>query len=183
MPYRTAMAGVIAAEKVMAYLETLRYREERRSNLGRALYEHRVRPMPTGLDQIGDYAMASAQAIYNSGLQEVAVHFICNCVMHVHKLLTKAAEGAGYTIPADDLAVLNAYRDLRNYYEHIDERLPGRVHAGEVVRETSRRTSGASSRVSRSTTKDESSSRVRRSTPRGEGWSASRRLLGGPGIN
>ncbi|HSH58676.1 MAG TPA: hypothetical protein VK988_03345 [Acidimicrobiales bacterium] len=57
--------------------------------------------------------------------------------MHLHKLLQKAAEAAGYQIPKEDLDVLNAYRGLRNYYEHIDERLPGHVNAREVVRETS----------------------------------------------
>lgn len=55
--------------------------------------------------------------------------------MHLHKLLKKAGEGAGYEIPEQDLAVLNACRDLRNYYEHIENRLPAHVNAPECVRE------------------------------------------------
>ena len=92
--------------------------------------------MPTRVEEIEDYARESIIAVHNSGLQEVTVHFFCNCVMHLHKLLKKAAEGAGYEIPKEDLEYLNAYRDLGNYYEHIEKRLPGHVDAGEAVRET-----------------------------------------------
>lgn len=134
--YRTAMAGGIAAQKMMAYLLALRDFEQFRDVLGRAVHEHKSRPQPTRREDIQQYALANAVAIHNSGLQEVAIHFFCNCVMHLFKLLEKAAEGAGYEIPEQDLAVLNAYRPLRNYYEHIENRLPGHANAREFVRET-----------------------------------------------
>ncbi|HSH58677.1 MAG TPA: hypothetical protein VK988_03350, partial [Acidimicrobiales bacterium] len=38
--YRTAMAGGIAAEKIMSYLLALRDFEQFRNTLGRAIYEH-----------------------------------------------------------------------------------------------------------------------------------------------
>lgn len=134
--YRTAMAGGIAAEKIMAYLLALRDFEQFRVELGRAIHEHKSQPLPTRKGDIRQYAWQNAIAVKNSGLQEVAIHFFCNCVMHLHKLLKKAAEGAGYEIPEEDLNILNAFRDLRNYYEHIENRLPGHVNAHEFVRET-----------------------------------------------
>jgi len=135
--YLTAMAGAIAAQKTMSYLVSLRDIEERRDTLGRQIRRHLSRPSPTDTEGIEDYARSRIRAIDDSGLQEVAVHFFCNCVIHLHTLLKKAAEGAQYNIPAEDLAVLTAYRDLRHYYEHIENRLPGNVNAAEVVRETS----------------------------------------------
>ncbi len=134
--YRRAMAGGIAAEKMLSYLLALRDFEQFRNTLGGLIYEHRLRPMPTREEEVDDYVQSGILAIQNSGLQEVTVHFFCNCVMHLHKLLQKATAGAGHVIPQNDLEVLNAYRDLRNYYEHIENRLPGHVNAGEVVRET-----------------------------------------------
>ena len=134
--FRTAMAGGIAAEKMFSYLLALRDFEQFRNSLGREIHGFMLRPEPTRPEEVEEYIREKTLAIKNSGLQEVTVHFFSNCVMHLHKLLKKAATGAGYQIPDADLAVLNAYRDLRNYYEHIENRLPGHVDAGEVVRET-----------------------------------------------
>ncbi len=134
--FRKAMAGSIAAEKVMSYLLTLRGLEQMRITLGREIDDHRSRPMPTRTEDVRLYAMNDVLATQKAGLQEVTIHFFCNCVMHLHKLLQKAAEGAGLEIPAEDLAILNAYRDLRNYFEHIESRLPGQVNAREMVHES-----------------------------------------------
>lgn len=112
--YRRAMAGGIAAEKVLPYLSALRDFDLFRDTLGRGIHEQTSRPRPNRIEDIEDYARGNVLAIHNAELQEVTIHFFCNCVMHLHKLLKKAAEGAGYEIPEDDLAVLNAYRDLRN---------------------------------------------------------------------
>ena len=64
--------------------------------------------MPTRVEEIEDYARESIIAVHSSGLQEVTVHFFCNCVMPLHKLLKTAAEGAGYEMPKEDVKHVNA---------------------------------------------------------------------------
>lgn len=134
--YRTALASGIAGHKIMSYLLALRDFELFRTTLGEAIHASRSRPQPSRHEYLEEYVRDRLIAAENSGLQKVVVHFYCSCVMHLHKLLKKAAEGAEYEIPGEDLDVLNAYRGLRNYFEHIENRLPGQVNATEWVRET-----------------------------------------------
>ena len=81
--HRTSMAGQIAAEKMLSYLAMLRHFESLRNELRRKIQEHKTHPFPTRTEEIEEYALANLIAIKDAGLQEVACHFFCNCVMHL----------------------------------------------------------------------------------------------------
>jgi len=129
------LSGAIAAEKVLSYLTALRDFNLMRQSLGQLIHEHVTRPKPTTEAEAEEYAKSFLIAGKNAGLQEVTIHYFCSCTIHLYHLLKKAAEAAGYEIPEVDLETLNHYRELRNYFEHIHNRLPGSVNDREMVQE------------------------------------------------
>jgi hypothetical protein len=85
---------------------------------------------------VGAKAHADLLASALSGVQEVTFHFFCISVKHVLSYLTIVAEQAGHELTEDDREFLDHYRDLRDYYEHFYNRLPGRAHEAAVVTKT-----------------------------------------------
>lgn len=63
------------------------------------IHQAKSMPFPTRREDLEEYAKHQLVAHENSGVQEVAVHFFCICVMHLRKLLIKAAEAARYETP------------------------------------------------------------------------------------
>lgn len=132
---RLAMRGGIAAEKLLAYLVWLRTVNEWRSSMGDDLRQ---------LKQEGDRLLAlgsldAAKVIVMSdhllGQRELTLHFFAVCVGRIERFLPIVARAAGYRIPQADLNLLAAYRPLRDYYEHLENRLPGGSAAAEAVTE------------------------------------------------
>ncbi|MGH7964182.1 MAG: hypothetical protein ACRERD_20560, partial [Candidatus Binatia bacterium] len=83
-----------------------------------------------------EIAQMEIGAIFHSGEAQILTHLFTSCVSQLWRLLRKAASGIGFTIPPEDLEFLGSYRNLRNYFEHIDQRMPGEIHASEGVLET-----------------------------------------------
>jgi hypothetical protein len=123
-----AMAGGWAAARVIPYLLQLRRLDQQRLDLGMAIYHHKHHPEPQHESEIVDRARAEVLAIEYSGEQEVVYNLFCICVQHIRSFLKIAAETVGYEIDADDLAFLDEFRHLRNHYEHMYNRLPGKVN-------------------------------------------------------
>ncbi len=57
------------------------------------------------------------------------------CVTAIHDLLPLVEKASGYKIPPADRAVLASYLPLRHYFEHLEERVPGKSRQAEVVSE------------------------------------------------
>ncbi len=58
-------------------------------------------------------------------MQEVAIHRFASAIERIAKLLPAAAKTSGYKLPLTDRKLLDNYEDLRHYYEHLEDRLPG----------------------------------------------------------
>jgi hypothetical protein len=128
-----AMAGGWAFDRVMAYLGKLRELNEERVNIGKLIYDQLQHPEPTSEDEVPAKAQAIIMAAHNSGVQEVIFNLFCICVQHIRSFLKIVAESVGYTIPPNDLDFLDTYRHLRNHYEHMYNRLPGKVNEAALI--------------------------------------------------
>lgn len=132
---RLALGGAYATGKVMSYIETLRAVDGQRDAIGRGIYQLRhVVQAIKDTDPI-KAAESTVLAIHLSGRQEVMFHFFAVCAAQIARLLPVATKASGYKLPKADLDILDAYSPLRNYFEHLDARLPGRAHQKEVVTE------------------------------------------------
>ncbi len=80
----------------------------------------------------------SLRATMLAGQQEVTFHFFVVCVGRIERFLPIAARAAGHRIPQADRDLLAPYRLLRDYYEHLENRLPVGTHHAEVVTEEER---------------------------------------------
>jgi hypothetical protein len=135
--FRQAMAAGQAITKIMSYLYMLREIDKTRRKVGRHVHAL-LHTSATQRDRDVIAAVeADVQATFYSGVQEVTFHQFVVCVMAIAKLMPLAAKSVGHKIPAEDRAVLNAYKPLRDYFEHIEERLIGKTHAAESVKESS----------------------------------------------
>jgi hypothetical protein len=70
-----------------------------------------------------------------SGLQEVTYHFFAVCVAAIDGLLPLVAKATGYKISKEDKDVLRSFTPLRDYFEHMENRAPGKSRESEVVSE------------------------------------------------
>jgi hypothetical protein len=123
-----SMAGAWAAERIIPYLLELRELNARRLELGKTIYHHQRHPDPEHESEVVGKAQAEVFASHLSGSQEVIFNLICICVKHIRSFLKIAAESVNYTIDPDDLEFLDTYRHLRNHYEHMYNRLPGKTN-------------------------------------------------------
>lgn len=132
---RQALAGAFAMEKVGSYLEMLRQVDDQRLAIG--IQVHELRHQARTLLQTDRQAavMARTRSIHLSGLQEVTFHFFAVSVTAIADLLPLIERASGYRVPVADRDVLAAYRPLRHYFEHLEERVPGKARQAEVVRE------------------------------------------------
>lgn len=133
---RLAWSGGIAAQKLMAYIEALGDVDEHRGVIGRRIFElhaegERLRTLQS-LDAAGPLVLAS----HLSGRQEVDYHFFAVCAGRIERFLPIAAKAAGYKVPKEDRELLAPFRTLRDYYEHMEDRLPGGKQYGETGIET-----------------------------------------------
>lgn len=121
-----ASAGAWAFDRMTAYLERLRSLNEERKQLGLEIDRLKRHPYPKRKEEIGEAAWARVMAPILAGKQEVVYNFFCVSVQHIRSLLIITADAVGYQIPQPDLDFLDQFRHLRNFYEHWDERLPGK---------------------------------------------------------
>ncbi len=130
------MASCWTYERLMPYLVALRFFSGERDSIGRQIYGYKQIPEPTQESETVDWAQAQVMAASLAGAQEVTFHFFCISVKHILTFLTIVAESAGHEISQEDREFLDHYRDLRDYYEHFENRLPGKPHEGAVVEKT-----------------------------------------------
>jgi hypothetical protein len=128
-----AMAASYATTKVFYYLGALDRVDAERMRLGRTIGEsHRRAEALRGRDRARAEEL-SFKAFTLAGQQEVTWHFIAVCASQIGRLLPVAAGAVGSAVPAEDVAFLDTFRVLRNHFEHLDERLPGREKKGRLV--------------------------------------------------
>jgi hypothetical protein len=133
---RAALAGAFAAEKIPYYLESLRIVNGHRTEIGQGILAYRQTAAALHGKQDPGAHEADLFAKSGAGLQEVAFHFFAICIQQIHRLLPIAARASGVKIPREIRDSLRSYEPLRHYFEHLDERLPGRINQDEVVLET-----------------------------------------------
>lgn len=135
---RFAFAGGIAAEKCLAYITTLRDVEEARGRFGREIHQLRHDAERLRATKSLEAARPLVLASHLASRQEVMFHFFAVCVGRIERFLDIAARSAGHKLPADDRKLLRTFRALRDYYEHMEDRLPGGSNDDESVDELDR---------------------------------------------
>lgn len=133
---RLALSGAFAAEKIMAYIQALDDVDDHRGKIGRQVFERRREGERLRALQSLEAANHLVMAAHLAGRQEVDFHFFAVCVGRLERFLPLAARAAGDKIPKEDRALLAPFRKLRDYYEHLEDRLPGGKSAAEAVTET-----------------------------------------------
>lgn len=133
---RLAIGGGIAAQKLLAYIYALDDVDGHRGLIGRRIAEllqegDRLRKMESL-----DAAEPLVSASYLAGRQEVDYHFFAVCVGRIERLLPIAAKAAGHRVLREDQELLRTFRPLRDYYEHLEDRLPGGKNDAETMSET-----------------------------------------------
>lgn len=132
---RQSLAGAYAMEKIGYYMHTLRMVDAERHRVG--YQTHLLRERAQQLQDTDSESAVTAQvhASASSGLQEVTYHLFVICVMAIDGLLPLAERATGYKIPKEDRAVLQSYKVLRDFFEHMENRTPGKSHQAEFVTE------------------------------------------------
>jgi hypothetical protein len=133
-----ALTGAWAAERIIPNLVKLRTLNEERMELGNTIHQQKNHPYPTHESEVDGKAWAEVLGSHNAGAQEVVFNHFCICVKHIRSALILAAEAVGNEIDQDDLDYLDRFRHLRNHYEHLYERLPGRCNDRAYVRKEMR---------------------------------------------
>lgn len=133
---RLAYGGAFAIGKVAHYLEELRAIDSKRDAIGREIDRLQQRARELRDADLHTSIESQLSAIQQAGQQEVTFHFFVICVAQIDRLLPVAARAACYKLPKADRDILTAYTPLRHYFEHLDERLPGKAHRAEVVTES-----------------------------------------------
>ncbi len=134
-----ALSGAIALTKIMSYLQTLRDLDERRIELNGQILELRLQVQQKRLSDPVATVAPQLMAVHLAGMMEITLHLVASCVAQIERLLPIVARSAGYKIRKEDRDLLETYVQLRHYFEHMDERLPGGKHQNEVVTETQNR--------------------------------------------
>lgn len=130
-----SLAGAHAIGKIASYLHMLRKVNKERREIG-----YRVHMLSERGQQLRETDLRAAEgmgveAIFLTGLQEVTFHFFVSCVMAIDGLLPLVAKSTGHKISHKDKSVLESYRPLRDYFEHMENRAPGKSYQAEVVTE------------------------------------------------
>ena len=134
---RSAMAGAFAAERTMYYLVALRSVNEERKRLNKLIEKLRlVEAQALSRRDAEGVDTARVEQIALSGMVEVALHTFAVYVSQIEMLLPIATRSVSATIASRDLAFLRSYRQLRDHYEHFDERLPGKSKSQTYVTES-----------------------------------------------
>ncbi len=122
-----------ALNKVLYYLDALDRAEEERLAVGKEIA--RLRGEANG--QRSSDPVQAAQLDFLgftlAGRQEVAWHQFTVWVTQISRLLELVTGAAGASLAEVDRAYLDTFRVLRNHFEHLNERLPGREKGGRLV--------------------------------------------------
>lgn len=131
--FRQVISGGIAAQKILAYIEMLRFVNLQRLAVGKA--NHETQQRAAELMTAEDLAAAGflVQADRLAGIQEVTWHFFAICVGRIERYLPLVTRPAGYRMSQADKEVLASFRPLRDYYEHLEDHLPAAKSPGDVV--------------------------------------------------
>jgi hypothetical protein len=133
---RAALAGAFAAEKVVYYLQCLRFANRERNRLNRQIANQiAIENEALTIRDAKAVATSRIERTALSGLLEVMLHTFAVYAWRIAVLLPIAARASSVKIDSCDQNVLNAYEGLRHHFEHIEERLPGKKHAAEYVTE------------------------------------------------
>lgn len=126
---RLAMAGHFATTKVHHYIGIWRQIDGLRHQIGKEI--HDLFSVKGGLPSDHEDAdLIDATTNELSGKQEVTYHLYAVCAAQVGRLLPYAAKAAGVKLTANERRLVTSFDDLRDHFEHIDQRLPGnsRLH-------------------------------------------------------
>jgi hypothetical protein len=133
---KQAFAGAIAAEKCLYYLEWLREIERHRRDLGKRISMIQKELEESSESDFDHIATLDVTSTKLSGMQEVSFHLFASCVSQIERLLPTATRVTGTHIASDDRSLLRSFTILRNYFEHLDQRLPGRKFESASVTES-----------------------------------------------
>lgn len=132
---RGSFAGSVAVSRVMSYLSALEELNKKRVAASGRVNWHIERARQTPRTELEFMARELVLVHQLSGQIEVDIHLIVICVRQIAKMMPIAARPTGHKIPATDLRILRQLDDLRDHFEHLDERLPGKSRHAELVRE------------------------------------------------
>jgi hypothetical protein len=123
--YRSNFAGAIAAQKVIAYVSELNAANDRRIELGQEII--RINKEADNLERAEPEKAPSYRVMIGrlAGMQEVAIHRFASAIERISVFLPAATKTSGYELSTKDRDFLKNYVALRDYYEHLEERLPG----------------------------------------------------------
>lgn len=132
---RQALAGAFAFGRIGSYREVLRSVDAERLRIGQEI--HGLRSQMRRVEESDPLAIhqMEVQAVHLSGLQEVTFHFIASSAMRIARLFPLVERATGFSMPSKDAAIFSSYKPLRDYFEHLEERVPGRSKQNEVVSE------------------------------------------------
>lgn len=131
-----SLAGAHAIGRISSYMHMLREANKKRQLYGQQAHMLLERAQQLRETDPESAITADVEAVFLSGLQEVTFHFFVSCVIAIDGLLPLVAKSTSYKIPPKDKAVLESYKPLRDYFEHMENRAPGKSHQGEVLKES-----------------------------------------------
>jgi hypothetical protein len=133
--YRSNFAGAIAAQKVLAYISELDDANERRVELGKEIM--RLNAEANALESSDPVEATALRVTVGrlAGMQEVAIHRFASAIERISVLLPAATKTSGYKLSTQDRVFLENYIALRDYYEHLEQRLPGGKFEKEACKE------------------------------------------------
>jgi hypothetical protein len=133
--FRNHYGYAVAAVKVMAYVHMMREANKERVRIGRAIDKMDQKSRQLALiDPMGAIA-PSVEAPMMAGLQELELHKFAIAVNRIRILLPHALKAAGFSLNKADRDTLEEFEELRHFYEHIENHLPGKPNPGPSVAE------------------------------------------------
>lgn len=111
---RMAIAGAIAAEKLLAYINALDYVDEHRNEIGREIFGLQREGELLRAQRSLDAAMPLVKAGYLAGRQEVDFHFFAVCAGRIERFLPIAAKAASLCRSTSVLRGRSRWRTARS---------------------------------------------------------------------
>jgi hypothetical protein len=131
--FRNHYGYAVAAVKVMAYVHMMREANKERVRIGREIDKMDLMARQLALiDPMGAIA-PSVEAPMMAGLQELELHKFAIAVNRIRILLPHALKAAGLSLEKADRETLKEFEELRHFYEHIENHLPGKPNPGPSV--------------------------------------------------
>jgi hypothetical protein len=130
---RQFFGAAFASLRIQHYLNYLRDCEEHRVRLNRAIHESLQSMPPETAENMRALVEIRAQVRFLSGEVDLQFHLISIAASQIARLIPHLVAPVGYSIPESDMGRLTAFKNLRDNYEHLNERLPGGKRAGWMV--------------------------------------------------